>query len=453
MIGVVAIFTNAKEAEDFVYSSYMNAIDKIPKDMPDMVTRNPHLTRALLDKTEEPDKKQRNILVTGSKGKGSVSRMISKLIEAHGLKAGLCTSPHLVSFLERIRINGNAISEGDFVKYANILEPYAAEVQKQLTEAQYIGPAGITAVIAMLYYLDQKTDYNVFECGKGARYDDVTRIYSEASVINTIFPEHIPQLGYNLPEIAFNKAGIINSTQRFAVSAVQQKEVRDVICREACDKGVRLFTFGQDFLCEKICVDRNGTYFDIITRNSKYRNIRLNLMGRHQAYNAAIAVCTAENLLGGVKEENIRQAFDGITWPGRLEVINRSPLTILDGCINRECAIYVREFVSEMGNKDVISIVGIPDDKDYEGVACEMYDISRRIIFTASKNKHLKFTTAQMDKAKPMLGEKLIYEAEIEDAIETAYNLIGDDGLVCIIGTQSLVRDVKEYFKQDTLNL
>ena len=75
-------------------------------------------------------------------------------------------------------------------------------------------------------------------------------------------------------------------------------------------------------------------------------------MGRHQAYNAAIAVCTAENLLGGVKEENIRQAFDGITWPGRLEVINRSPLTILDGCINRECAIHVREFVSEMGNKD-----------------------------------------------------------------------------------------------------
>nr|HQI15534.1 hypothetical protein [Bacillota bacterium] len=142
-----------------------------------------------------------------------------------------------------------------------------------------------------------------------------------------------------------------------------------------------------------------------------------------------------------------------ITWPGRLEVINRSPLTILDGCINRECARHVREVVSEMGSKDVISIVGIPDDKDYEGVACEMYDISGKIIFTTSKNKHLKFTTAQMDKAKPMLGEKLIYEAEIEDAIETAYNLIGDDGLVCIIGTQSLVRDVKEYFKQDTLNL
>lgn len=450
---MVVIFTNAKEAEDFVYSSYMNAIDKIPKDMPDMVTRSPHLTGVLLDKTGRPDKKQRNVLITGSKGKGSVSRMISKLIEAHGFKVGLCTSPHLVSFLERIRINGNAISEDDFVKYANILKPYAEKVQKQLTGAEYIGPAGITAVIAMLYYSDQNTDFNVFECGKGARYDDVTRIHSEASVINTVFLEHMPQLGRDLSEIAFNKAGIINSTQRFVVSPGQQKEVRDTIYKEALDKGVRLLTYGQDFLCENISVDRNGTYFDAITQNSRYKNIKLNLMGRHQANNAAIAICTIENLLGGVKEQNVRQAYDSIAWPGRLEIINRSPLTILDGCINRECAKYVREVVNEMGNKDIISIVGIPDDKDYEGVAQEMHDISRKIIFTTSKNRHLKFTTAQIDKAKLMIGEKLIYKAEIEDAVETAYNLIKGDGLVCIIGTQSLVRDVKEYFKQDTLNL
>lgn len=450
---MVVIFTNAKEAEDFVYSSYMNAIDKIPKDMPDMMTRSPHLTGVLLDKMGRPDKKQRNVLVTGSKGKGSVSRMISKLIEAHGFKTGLCTSPHLVSFLERIRINGNSISENDFVKYANILEPYEAEVQKQLTGAEYIGPAGITAVLAILYYLDHKTDYNVFECGKGARYDDVIRLHSEASVINTVFLEHIPQLGSNLPEIAFNKAGIINSTQRFAVSANQQREARDIIQREAREKGVRLYSCGQDFLCENISIERNGTYFDVITRNSKYRNIKLNLMGRHQAYNAAIAICTAENLLEDVKEENVRGALECITWPGRLEVISRSPLTILDGCINRECAKHIREVVNEMGNTDVISIVGIPDDKDYEGVVCEMSDVSRRIILTTSKNKNLKFTTDQMDKTKLMLGEKLIYEAELEDAIETAYNLVEGDGLVCIIGTQSLVRDVKEYFKQDTLNL
>lgn len=263
----------------------------------------------------------------------------------------------------------------------------------------------------------------------------------------------MPQLGRDLSEIAFNKAGIINSTQRFAVSAGQQKEVRDVIYKEACDKGVRLFTYGQDFLCENIIIDRNGTYFDVITQSSRYKNIKLNLMGRHQANNAAIAICTIENLLGEVKEENIRQAYDSITWPGRLEVINRNPLTILDGCINRECARHVREVVNEMGNIDVVSVVGIPDDKDYEGVVCEMSEISKRIILTTSKNKHLKFTKAQADKAKLMIGEKLIYKAEIEDAVETAYNLIKGDGMVCIIGTQSLVRDVKEYFKQDTLNL
>ena len=220
---MVIIFTDAKETENFIYSSYMNACGKIPKDLPDIKTRNPHLTRTLLNRIGGPDKKQRNILVTGSKGKGSVSLMISKLIEVHGFKAGLFTSPHIVSFLERIRINGNAISDTDFVKYANVLEPEVLEIQKQLTGAAYIGPVGITAAISMLYYTNQKTDFNVLECGKGARFDDVSMINSEISVINTIFSEHIPQLGKDLEEIAYNKAGIINSTQKYTICANSKK--------------------------------------------------------------------------------------------------------------------------------------------------------------------------------------------------------------------------------------
>jgi len=451
--GAVAIFNNIEEAENFIYSSYMNAKSKMPKGLQDMTKRNPDLARLLLGKIGEPDKKQRNVLVTGSKGKGSASRMISKLIEAHGFKAGLFTSPHLISFLERIRINGNAISESDFVKYASILKPDIDEMQKQLTETAYIGPVGITAAIAMLYYLDKNTDLNVLECGKGARFDDVSMIHSEISVINTIFPEHIPELGGNLAEIAFEKAGIINSTQKCTISAGQQKDVYDVIYREAHGKGVKLLTYGNDFVCENISVNREGTYFDVITKNNEYRGINLNLLGRHQAYNAALAVCTAENLISGIKKENIKQAFGNLSWPGRLEIISKSPLTILDGCINRECARYVREVVKEIGSEDIITIIGIPDDKDYEGVTREMNDISKKVIYTKAKNKHLKFTEEQIERAKSILGSKFSYEDNIEDAVSSAYNSVNGNELICILGTQSLVRDTKECFKQDTLNL
>ena len=179
----------------------------------------------------------------------------------------------------------------------------------------------------------------------------------------------------------------------------------------------------------------------------------MNLLGRHQAYNAAISICAAEKLMAGGKDEKVKKAFENLTWPGRLEIINKSPLTILDGCINRECAGYVREVMKEMGGGDIFTIVGIPDDKDYEGVALEMQGISKKVIFTKTKNEHLKFTGEQIDKAKSMLGEKFSFEAGIEDAVNSAYKLAEGDGIVCILGTQSLIRDTKEYFKQDTLNL
>ncbi len=443
-MGAVAIFYNAKEAENFIYSSYMNARNKASKDMQGMMPRDPNFARELLNKIGGPDKGQRNILVTGSKGKGSVSRMISKIIEEHGFNTGLFTSPHLASFLERIRINGNAVSESDFVKYANILEPYAAEIQKHLAGTSYIGPVGITAAIAMMYYRDEKTAFNVLECGKGARFDDVSTIHSELSVINTVFAEHIPELGKDLAGVAYEKAGIIKGTQKCTVIAKQQKEVHDIICREACEKGVKLLTYGDDFYCENVSIAKDGTYLDVVTKNNEYRSIRLNLLGRHQAYNAALALSAAENLIGGIKKENVRQALDTVTWPGRLEIINKSPLTIVDGCIGRECAKYVREAVGRIGSKNVITIVGIPDDKDYEGVIQEMNDISEKIIFTRARNDFLKFTEEQTEKARSILGNKFLYEENIEGALNLANNLAGNEGLICILGTQSLVRELRK---------
>nr|WP_010251173.1 Mur ligase family protein [Acetivibrio cellulolyticus] len=447
------IFETRRQVESFIYSSYLRAIKNIDIRLPDRETRTPKLTKQLLNMVQNPDSKQRNVLVTGSKGKGSVSRMISKLLEAHGYRVGLFTSPHLVNFNERIRINGIAISDENLIKYAEIVKPYVDEIEKKLPDNKYIGPVGLTSVMAMLYFYDNKTDFNIVECGKGARYDDVCMNESEISVINNVFLEHVPQLGNNLAEIAYNKAGIVKSSQKAVFSAEQPKEVSNIIEETAKNLKIELKIYGYNYISKNIKISSKGTTFDIITANKEYPNLQLTLLGRHQAKNAALAVGVAESLIGELDQIRVRESFRKLTWPGRLELVNLNPLTILDGCINRECASYVKEIIKEIGKEKMVFVIGIPDDKDFEGVLDEFSEDAYKIIMTTTKHQHHKFSSLQQVRALEMIKEKYLYKDIVDDAIREAYEILEGGGLLVILGTQSLIRETKEFFNQDTTNL
>ncbi len=447
------IFKTRREVESFIYTSYLRAIDNINTKLPDSQTRSPELTKELLCKVGNPDSKQRNILVTGSKGKGSVSRMISKLLEVHGYRVGLFTSPHLVNFNERIRINGIAISDENLIRYAEIIKPFVDEIEKKLPDNKYIGPVGITSVLAMLYFYDYKTDFNVLECGKGAKHDDVCMNDSELSVIGSVFLEHVPQLGNNLKEIAINKAGIIKRSQKAVFSAEQSEEVKKIIEEIAKKFKIELKKYGYNYKSKNIKICSQGTFFDVITTNKEYINIQLSLLGRHQAKNAAMAIGVAESLIGNLDQDRVRESFRNLTWPGRLEIVNQEPLTILDGCINRECALYVEEVIKEIGKDKIVFIIGIPDDKDYEGVLYKFRESAHNIIMTTTKHQNHKFLNRQKAKAMEILEHKYLFEGTVHESIKKAYGILGSDGLLVILGTQSLIRETKEFFCQDTTNL
>lgn len=450
---MIKIFTNIRQVENYVYESFMKAEKHIEAGLADKETRNPQFTRSLLDNLGKPDHQQYNILVTGSKGKGSISRMVSSLLQAHGYKVGLFTSPHLINFKERIRINGLAISDEKLIEYANYIKPYIDDIQSELPKHKYIGPVGISAVISMLYYRDSQTQYNVIECGKGARYDDVNTIVSKASIINPVFEEHIPQLGNNIAEIAYNKAGVIKSTQKFVFSASQSSEVMEIIEHEADSHKVELVSYGNDFTSRDIKVNYDGTHFSVETKGHKYEDLKLKLLGRHQAYNAALAIAAVENILGQLDVNIIRECFANLTWPGRLEIISDEPRVILDGCINKECSQYIVEVLEEMGDKKISFIIGIPDDKDYIGVIQSLEHLASSVILTKTKNQYLKFKDDQFDKVKNAIGDNVYFAETIDEAMERAKSFVSSDDIICIIGTQSLVKDTKELFNQDTLNL
>ena len=437
------------EAEFLIYRSYVNKIRHLNTNQPDQFFRHPINTRHLLDQLGSPDLFGINILVTGSKGKGSVSRMIAKILETHGYKVGLFTSPHLIDFNERIRIDGKAISDEDLVAYAQAIEETIQDMDSHLPDDDYLGPVGITLAIALQYFHDHKTQINVIECGKGARFDDVAVIKADLSVINTVFLEHVPALGYTLSEIAANKAGVIKQGQRFCFSALQKEEVKAEIEKEAQLQDVEVRFGSEAFGAENVRCSSSGTTFDVWDGNARLNGIETRLLGRHQADNAALAIAVCDQAIV-MEELKIKKAFKDIVWPGRLEVIHTSPTVIVDGCIHLESYTFVREVLNKIDHDRLLIIVGIPDDKDYQNVIKEAAEDAAHLVITASVNPHLKFSGIQKQLAN---DENILYIPLFTQALKHMISLSQEKDLIVILGTQSVVKEAKDYYHQSLLDL
>ena len=162
---------NKKEAEDYIYKSYLKAERYQNYNDADANKRRPDLSRKAIEELSRTE----CVVVTGSKGKGSVSSMISRILQTK-LKVGLLTSPHLVDFCERFKINGHDISDSDFIKHVEIVRSTFDKIDNDLPMGVCISPIGLQVAVALSYFNEKKTDFNVLECGKGAKYDDVNNV-------------------------------------------------------------------------------------------------------------------------------------------------------------------------------------------------------------------------------------------------------------------------------------
>ncbi|MBQ6554336.1 MAG: bifunctional folylpolyglutamate synthase/dihydrofolate synthase [Firmicutes bacterium] len=424
---------NRKQAEDMVYRSYMKAAKKLDYNAPDSQKRRPELTKAVIRQLDEYYK-NRNILVTGSKGKGSVSVMIQAILCAHGKNTGLMTSPHILEFNERIRINGTYISDMEFAEYADKIRPTLELIDSTIAENEYVSPIGVQVLLALLHF-GHRTDFNIFECGKGAQYDDVNNLSREYSVINRIFAEHTRELGATEKEIALDKAHIIKKRQKFAYTAKQEDTVMRVLEERAEKCGVELKKYGADFCCRNVRMTEKGTEFDIITKKAAYTALSLPLLGAHQAENAALALAVCEDILGEIDETKVRTAFANVHWAGRMEIISRNPLTIVDACINRKSAEHLKEIIMQLPHKSLAAVIGIPADKDYKGTAEIISEIADKIIMTAADNPHYKFDKSQAEGIK-----NAVFAGTLEKALKTVQKSKPD--ILLILGTTALVAEL-----------
>ncbi|MCL6627173.1 MAG: bifunctional folylpolyglutamate synthase/dihydrofolate synthase, partial [Alicyclobacillus shizuokensis] len=185
-----------REAISLIYE-WLNRARPLLPDGPDRVVRHPEWTGRLLAELGNPDAAAFNVAVTGSKGKGSNAILLAAILQCLGLRVGLFTSPHLIDFMERIRLGGQVMPEAVFVHW--MTQVYDEARRLPVPPSQYIGPVGLLACVAALWFADEQTDVNVFELGRGALHDDVNQVRHEGALLTPVFLEHARELGPTLP--------------------------------------------------------------------------------------------------------------------------------------------------------------------------------------------------------------------------------------------------------------
>lgn len=428
---------NRKEAEDFVYKSYLKAQKYQDYQKKDAEKRRNDLTYELLHGAS----KTPCVVVTGSKGKGSVSNMLQAILQTE-YKVGMLTSPHILDFCERFQVNGRKITDQEFAETMTQIEDKIRVIENTLPPDVCISPMGIQAYLALTYFNRKKTQFHVLECGKGAKYDDVNNVRHSYGVINSIFLEHTRELGNTLEEIAEDKAHVITGEENCVYVAKQEPEVLRVISDRAEKKGVSLKVYGRDFGAERIRYTKQGMVFDVRLGKKRYENMRIPLLGEHQALNCALAMALGEDVLEEFDLKKIQENLSKLCWPGRMEILKEEPFVLLDACINAASCDNVIKVLKHLEMKDISLIVGIPDDKDYMGVVKSMRKLTKKIILTKSTNPHYIFTRGQQEKLKEE-GIDTMWTDSVREAIRLAGQ--GKEPIV-ILGTTSVVAEVKNEY-------
>lgn len=336
--------------------------------------------RFYLEKLKNPHFKYPSILVAGTNGKGSVCRALSRILEESGYKTGLYTSPHLIDVRERIRINGIEISEEEFVEK---IEKIRKIIEKQ---PEYLYPTYFEALtlIGFLYFAEKNIDILVCEVGMGGRFDATNVLPSFVEIITKIGMDHMEFLGKTYKEIASEKAGIIKE-KTVVFSSKQKKEAEDVIKKKAREKGAKVYIYRDDFKGKLVLISPEEMIFDFYGER-KIRNLKTDLLGKHQIENLSIAIETALflNKKGyRIKEENIKKAIENVGWQARFQIIRKNPYIIIDGAHNLDgIKNLIRNLKDIFPDKKFSFLVGILKDKEYQKMVNEIEKFAEHIIFT-----------------------------------------------------------------------
>ena len=397
-----------------------------------------------------PHKKLKIIHVAGTNGKGSTASLISSILKSDGYKVGLYTSPHLVDFTERIKINQKPISRK---KVSELLERIKPLIEKVSQTPPYGHPTFFEVItsLAFLYFYEEKVDFLVLEVGLGGRLDATNVTEPLVSVITHVDYDHMDKLGNSLEKIAREKGGIIKPGG-IVISSKQYDEVYKEIKKIADDKNSLLYSTGKEINYKVVKSDVQGVIFDLKGIYHHYKNLHTPLLGRHQADNATNAVAAVEALkMKGtdISQKAIRDGLEKVKWTGRLEIVRNNPTIILDGAHNPNGAKIMHQALEEIFSYRYLTLVlAIFADKDYKKIIEVLAPGADLIIATKAENPRAASPQAISKEAAKYINEnKIIAIENIPQAINYALSNSKEDALICITGSLYTVGEAKKYFK------
>jgi dihydrofolate synthase/folylpolyglutamate synthase len=400
----------------------------------------------------EPHKKLKIIHVAGTNGKGSTCSSISSILQSDGYKVGLYTSPHLVDFAERIKINHKLI---DRKKVSELLERIKPCIEKVADTPSYNHPTFFEVITSMafLYFFEEQVDFLVLEVGLGGRLDATNVCEPLISVITHIDYDHMDQLGNSLKEIAREKGGIIKP-EGIVISSNQYEEVYNEIKKIAEEKNSLIYSVGREITYKIVKSDINGVIFDLKGIYHEYKNLHTPLLGRHQADNSATAISAIEALkIRGVNitEKAIRVGLEKVKWTGRLEIIQNNPILVLDGAHNPNGVKVVRDALKEIFSYHrLILVLAIFADKDYKKMIQIIVPNADLIIATKTENPRATSPRIIAKEAAQYIDQnKIIVTENIPQAINCALSNSNEDDLICITGSLYTVGEAKSYFNKN----
>ncbi len=378
------------------------------------------------------------IHVTGTNGKGSTVAMIGSLLAAMGLRVGTYTSPHLQSINERIRVGGESISDADL---AAVITGVAAAAES--AEGSSLTWFETMTAAAFAGFANEAVDVVVLEVGMLGRFDATNVAHAQIAVVTNVELDHSDGLGDWRRAIALEKAGIIEADSVLVLGETDPDVAmvfRDECPASVLERGIDFDVIGSDLAV-------GGRVVDLRTSRGRYADLFLALHGRHQSENAVLALTAVEEFFDhSLPDDVVSEAFGSVVAPGRMEIVGRSPLVVLDVAHNPAGAESLAEAVeSTFGDNPRIIVIGLLDGRDPRAV-CEALSVADAdLVITCSAPSRRGLPAHEIAKAARLAGAVVEIVADVGDAVDRALALAGPETMVLVVGSHMVVGEARTH--------
>ncbi len=395
--------------------------------------------KRLLTLLGNPHREYPSILVAGTNGKGSTAAMLSNILTQAGYKTALYTSPHLLRFNERVRIDGREIGSRELTRLVFELRKIVDENMSACMPSFF----EFTTALAFEHFRRNGVDIAVIEVGMGGTYDATNVVSPLVAVITTIGHDHTEYLGRTLKKIAREKAGIIKEGTK-VVTAVEREEARETIERVSEDKGAALYIYGRDFRVEK-------KVKGLVYRGKEtIEGIRPALAGGFQLKNTGCAIKVVELLrdMGyEVSKRAIREGISKVDWPARFQVLKSSPPIVLDCAHNPDGAAALVENLKGVGYRRLIVVAGMMKDKDVDAIMGNLSQVATTIICT----RPAYWRSEEPERLKAVAeryGKRALVRKRVGRAVYEALRIAEKKDALCITGSVFTVAEAMRYLER-----